>query len=65
MPSTPISAQGTTFSIGTTTGSALTISAVTLTNPCRIDLLPINRATGKLVKSDIQEVVGHEETVHG
>jgi hypothetical protein len=29
------------------------------------DLPPINRATGKLVKSDIEGVVGHEEAVYG
>ena len=30
-----------------------------------VDLPPINRATGKLVKSDIGGVVGHEEAVYG
>ena len=49
MPSTAISAQGTTFSIGSTTGSALTISAVTLTNPCRVTLSAV---TG-LSKGDV------------
>ena len=29
------------------------------------DLPPINRAIGKLVKSDIKGVVGHEEAVYG
>ena len=29
------------------------------------DLPPINRAIGKLVKSDIEGVVGHEEAVYG
>jgi len=54
MPSTAISAQGTTFSIGSTTGSALTISAVTLTNPCRITLLAV---TG-LSKGDVITIAG-------
>lgn len=31
----------------------------------RFDLPPINRATEKLVKSDIEGVVGHEEAVYG
>jgi hypothetical protein len=35
MPSTAISAQGSTVSIGTTTGSAINITAVALTNPCQ------------------------------
>jgi hypothetical protein len=38
MSNTAISAQGTTVSIGTTTGSALTITAVAQTNPCRVTL---------------------------
>ena len=31
----------------------------------QVDLPPINRATRKLVKSDIEGVVGHEEAVYG
>ena len=54
MPSTAISAQGTTFSIGTTTGSAQTITAVSLTNPCRITLSAV---TG-LNKGDVITVAG-------
>ncbi len=38
MSNTAISAQGTTVSIGTTTGSALTITAVAQTYPCRVTL---------------------------
>lgn len=54
MPSTAISAQGTTFSIGTTTGTAQTITAVALTNPCRITLSAV---TG-LSKGDVITIAG-------
>jgi len=54
MPSTAISAQGSTVSIGTTTGSAINITAVALTNPCRITLPAV---TG-LAKGDVITVAG-------
>lgn len=54
MPSTAISAQGTTVSIGTTTGSAINISAVALTNPCRVTLA----STTGLNKGDVVTVAG-------
>ncbi|MBF0185466.1 MAG: phage tail protein [Magnetococcales bacterium] len=38
MPSQAISAQGTTLSIGTASGSANNITGISLTNPCRITL---------------------------
>ena len=38
MTTTAINAQGSTFSIGTASGSANNITAVALTNPCRITL---------------------------
>ncbi|WP_130470645.1 phage tail tube protein [Candidatus Magnetaquicoccus inordinatus] len=38
MPSNAISAQGSTLSIGTASGSANNITAVSLTNPCRVTL---------------------------
>lgn len=41
MASTAISAQGSTVSIGTTTGSAINITAVALTNPCRVTLASV------------------------
>ncbi len=49
MSSTAISAQGTTVSIGTSSGSALNITAVALTNPCRVTLSSV---TG-LTKGDV------------
>ena len=49
MPSTAISAQGSTVSIGTTTGSAINITAVALTNPCRVTLATV----GSLTKGDV------------
>jgi Lambda phage tail tube protein, TTP len=54
MPSTAISAQGSTVSIGTTTGSALTITAVSLTNPCRVTL----SAVTALNKGDVITIAG-------
>ena len=54
MPSTAISAQGTTVSIGTTTGSAINLSAVALTNPCRVTLASV---TG-LNKGDVLTLAG-------
>ena len=54
MTSTAISAQGTTVSIGTTTGSAINITAVALTNPCRITLA----STTGLNKGDVVSVAG-------
>ena len=54
MPSTAISAQGSTLSIGTTIGSALTVTAVALTNPCRITLAAV---TG-LNKGDVLTIAG-------
>lgn len=38
MASTAINSQGSTFSIGTASGSANNITAISLTNPCRITL---------------------------
>ncbi|MBF0417207.1 MAG: phage tail protein [Magnetococcales bacterium] len=38
MSSTAISGKGSTFSIGTSSGSANNITAISLTNPCRITL---------------------------
>ncbi len=49
MPSTAISAQGSTVSIGTTTGSAINITTVALTNPCRVTLASV----GSLTKGDV------------
>ncbi len=54
MPSTAISAQGTTVSIGTTTGSAINLSAVALTNPYRVTLASV---TG-LNKGDVLTLAG-------
>ena len=54
MPSTAISAQGSTVSIGTTTGSPLTITAVSLTNPCRVTL----SAVTALNKGDVITIAG-------
>ncbi|NBS78152.1 MAG: phage tail protein, partial [Betaproteobacteria bacterium] len=54
MPSTAISAQGSTVSIGTATGSALTITAVALTNPCRVTLASITA----LNKGDVITIAG-------
>jgi hypothetical protein len=54
MSSTAISAQGTTVSIGTTTGSAINISAVALTNPCRVTLA----STTGLNKGDVLTLAG-------
>ena len=54
MASTAISAQGSTVSIGTTTGSAINITAVALTNPCRVTLAS---ATG-LNKGDVLTIAG-------
>ncbi|TRZ66380.1 MAG: phage tail protein [Comamonadaceae bacterium] len=54
MSNTAISAQGTTVSIGTTTGSALTITAVALTYPCRLTLSAV---TG-LNKGDVLTIAG-------
>ena len=54
MTSTAISAQGTTVSIGTTTGSAINITAVALTNPCRITLA----STTGLNKGDVVSLAG-------
>jgi len=46
---------------------AVTVRATSSGTDCfaNRDLPPINRATGKLVKSDIEGVVGHEEAVYG
>lgn len=41
MASTAISAQGTTVQIGTTVGSAINITAISLTNPCRVTLASV------------------------
>ena len=54
MASTAISAQGSTVSIGTTTGSAINITAVALTNPCRVTLASV---TG-LNKGDVLTIAG-------
>lgn len=54
MTSTAISAQGTTVSIGTTTGSAINITAIALTNPCRVTLA----STTGLNKGDVISVAG-------
>ena len=42
MTSTAIPAQGTTVSIGTSSGSAINITAVALTNPCRVTLSSVS-----------------------
>ena len=54
MPSTAISAQGSTVSVGTTTGSAINITAIALTNPCRVTL----SAVTALNKGDVITVAG-------
>ena len=54
MPSTAISAQGSTVSIGTTTGSAINITAVALTNPCRVTLASVTA----LNKGDVITIAG-------
>jgi hypothetical protein len=41
MASTAISAQGTTVQVGTTVGSAINITAISLTNPCRVTLAAV------------------------
>lgn len=54
MPSTAISAQGSTVSIGTTTGSAINITAVALTNPVRVTLASV----ATLNKGDVITIAG-------
>jgi hypothetical protein len=54
MSNTAISAQGTTVSIGTTTGAALGITAASLTNPCRVTL----SAVTALNKGDVLTIAG-------
>jgi hypothetical protein len=54
MSNTAISAQGTTVSIGTTTGSALSITAASQTNPCRVTL----SAVTALNKGDVLTIAG-------
>jgi hypothetical protein len=58
MSNTAISAQGTTVSIGTTTGAAtgaaLSITAAALTNPCRVTL----SAVTALNKGDVLTIAG-------
>lgn len=54
MASTAIPAQGTTVSIGTTIGAAINVSAVSLSNPCRITLASV----AGLNKGDVISITG-------
>ncbi|MBF0339667.1 MAG: hypothetical protein HQL95_01725 [Magnetococcales bacterium] len=55
MPSTAIPAKGSTFSIGTTSGSANNITAVSLTNPC---LITLSSSVAGLTVGDVVTIAG-------